>query len=45
MLITELDCVQLFIRYIRLVTTLMLDKPPRAIVYCHTVCGVLRSVG
>jgi len=38
---TELHCVQLFIRYIRLVTTLMLDKLPRAAVYCHTVRFVL----
>jgi hypothetical protein len=41
---TELHCVQLFIRYIRLVTTLMLDKLPCAAVYCHAVCCVLRIV-
>ena len=34
---TELHCVQLFIRYIRLVTTRMLNKLPRAAVYCHAV--------
>jgi hypothetical protein len=40
----ELHCVQLFIRYIRLVTTLMLDKLLRAAVYCHAVRCVLRIV-
>jgi len=34
---TELHCVQLFIQYIRLVTTHMLVKLPRATAYCHEV--------
>jgi hypothetical protein len=38
---TELHCEQLFIRYIRLVMTLMLDKLPRAAVYWHAVRCVL----
>ena len=41
---TELHCVQLFIRYIRLVTTLMLDIVPAAAGYCNAVCCVLRIV-
>jgi len=41
---TELHCVQLFIWYIHLVTTLMLDKLLRAAVYCHAVHCVLRIV-
>jgi len=41
---TELHCMQLFIRYIRLVTTLMLYKLPLATVYCCTVRCVLRIV-
>jgi hypothetical protein len=36
--------VQLFIQYIRLVTTLMHEKLPRAIVHCHAVHCVLRIV-
>jgi hypothetical protein len=38
---TELHCVQLFIRYIRLVMTLMFDKLLCAAVYCHAVRWVL----
>jgi len=38
---TELHWGQLFIRYIRLVMTLMLDKLPRAAVYCHAARCVL----
>jgi len=38
---TELHCVQLFIGYICLVTTLMLDKLPRAAVCSHVVRCVL----
>jgi len=44
---TELHWVQLFIQYIRLVTTLMLEKVPRGIVYCHAVryvCVLLNIV-
>jgi len=41
---TELHCVQLFIRYIHLVTTLLLDKLPCPTVYCHAVRCVLRIV-
>jgi len=41
---TELHWVQLFIRYIRLVTTLMVEKLLRAVVYCHAVRCVLRIV-
>jgi len=37
---TELNCMQLFIRYIRLVTTFMLDDLPRAAEHCDTVCYV-----
>jgi len=44
MVITELQCVQLFIQYICLVTTLMLDKLPCAAVYCHPVLCVLHIV-
>ena len=40
----ELHCVQLFIRYIRFVTTLMLEKLPRAVVYCRAVRCLLRIV-
>jgi hypothetical protein len=42
MVITELHCVQLFILYICLSTTLWLDELPSAAVYCHTVSLVLR---
>ena len=41
---TELHCMQLFIRYIHLVTTLMLDELQCAAVYCHTVHCVLDIV-
>jgi hypothetical protein len=41
---TELHCVQLFIRYIRLVTTLLLDTLSCAPVYCQAVCCILRIV-
>jgi len=44
MVYTELYCVQLFIRYIRLVTTFMLYEPPRAGVYCHAVRCISRIV-
>jgi len=40
----ELHCVQLFNWYIRLVTTVMLDTLPCAIVYCHAVHCVLGIV-
>jgi hypothetical protein len=40
----ELRCAQLFIRYIHLVTTLILDKLPRATVYCYVVWCVLHIV-
>ena len=43
MLNTELHGVQLFIQYIRLVTTPILDTLPCAAVYCHGVRCVLRS--
>jgi hypothetical protein len=38
---TELHCVQLFIRYICPVMTLMLDKLPRAAVYYDAVRCVM----
>jgi len=38
---TELHCVQLFIWYIGLHTTSILDTPPRAAVSCHAVCCIL----
>jgi len=41
---TELHCVQLFFRHIRLVMTLMLVKLPCAVVYCHAVRCILRIV-
>jgi hypothetical protein len=41
---TELHCVQLFIRYITLVTTRMLEILPGAVEYCNMVCCVLRIV-
>jgi hypothetical protein len=41
---TELLSMQLFIRYIRLVMTLMLSNLPCAAVYCHVVGCVLRIV-
>jgi len=41
---TELQCVQLITRYIRLVMTLMLGKLPHHTVYCHAVCCILRIV-
>jgi hypothetical protein len=44
MVSTELHCVQLFIRYIPLVTTLMLDKLPCAGIYCHAVHCISRIV-
>jgi hypothetical protein len=40
----ELHCMQVFIQYICLVMTHMLDKLPCAAVYCHTVCCVLHIV-
>ena len=44
MLDTELHCVQMFIQYIHLVTTLMLPKIPPAAVYCRVVRCVPRIV-
>jgi len=38
---TELNCVQLFFRYIRLVTTLKLDKLHCAVVYYHALHCIL----
>jgi len=39
---TELHCVQLFIRYISLVTTMKIDQLPHAVEYCHALHLVLR---
>jgi len=44
MLNTELHCIKLIIRYIHLLTTLMLDQLLHAVVDCHTVSHVLRIV-
>jgi len=41
---TELQCLQLFIQYIRLVTTLMLDELPNATVYCPVVRCVMHII-
>src|SRR5882757_7946576 len=41
---TEFHCVQFFIRYIRRVMTLMLDKVPCSSEYGHVVCCILRIV-
>jgi hypothetical protein len=41
---TELHCVQLFIQYIRIVMTLMLDQLLCAAGYCHAVHCLLRIV-
>jgi len=37
----ELNLVQLFIRYLHLVTTIILSKLPRAVVYSQTVRSVM----
>ena len=41
---TKLHCVQLFIQYLHLIATLMLQQLPHAVEYCHAVRCVLRTV-
>ena len=41
---TELHCMQLFFRYIRLVTTRRFHNRPYAVVYCYVVRSVLHIV-